>query len=83
MIHKATEKWFALKQLKLEDKLTETEKNNAVNEIRYLASISHPNVIKYYAAFIDQETSSLNLVMEYASCGDLQARIIAMKKAGK
>ena len=59
------------------------EKDNAVNEIRYLASISHPNVIKYHAAFIDQQSNSLNLVMEYANCGDLQKRIQFMKDAGE
>ena len=75
MIHKASERRYALKKLKIEEKTSEREKDNAVNEVRYLASIDHPNVIKYHAAFIDQETSSLYLVMEYANCGDLQKRI--------
>jgi len=39
--------------------LTSKEKDNALNEVRILASISHPNVIAYKEAFIDEVSSSL------------------------
>lgn len=39
------------------------------NEIRFLASFSHPNIIKYYDSFF--ENGKLYIVMEYASSGDL------------
>lgn len=39
-------KQYALKKVKYMD-LKEKDKKNALNEIRILASIDHPNVIKY------------------------------------
>ena len=53
------------------EKLSEKEKENALNEVRILASIEHPNVIGFKEAFIDEASSSLCLVMEYADNGDL------------
>lgn len=50
--------------------LTEKEKENALNEVRILASIEHPNIISYKQAFIDEDSSSLCIVMEYADAGD-------------
>ena len=52
-------------------KLTEKEKENALNEVRILASINHPNVIAYKEAFFDDYSSSLCTVMEHAAIGDL------------
>lgn len=36
--------------------LTEKERENALNEVRILASIDEPNVISYKEAFIDEGT---------------------------
>ena len=41
------------------EKLTDIEKQNAVNEVRILASIKHPNVIAYKEAFFDEPSSTL------------------------
>jgi len=49
---------YALKKVKLL-KLSEKEKENALNEVRILASINHPNVVSYKEAFIDETSSSL------------------------
>jgi NIMA (never in mitosis gene a)-related kinase len=35
-------------------KLTQKEKENALNEVRILASISHPNITSYKDAFFDE-----------------------------
>ena len=51
--------------------LTEKEKENALNEVRILASVDDPNVISYKAAFIDELSSSLCLVIDYADNGDV------------
>lgn len=56
-------------------KLSEKEKANAVNECRILASIDHPNVIAYKEAFFDDPTSSLIIVMDFASGGDLLGKV--------
>lgn len=61
---------YALKKVKMLS-LTEKEKENALNEVRILASIEHPNVIGFKEAFIDEASSSLCLVMEYADNGDV------------
>jgi NIMA (never in mitosis gene a)-related kinase len=56
-------------------KLSEKEKANAVNEVRILASINHPNIIAYKEAFFDDMSSTLCIVMEYAAGGDLLNKI--------
>ena len=55
--------------------LSEKEKENALNEVRILASITQPNVIAYKEAFIDEPSSSLCIVMEYSDNGDLFQKI--------
>ena len=49
---------YALKKVKMQN-LSEREKENALNEVRILASINHVNVIAYKEAFIDENSSSL------------------------
>lgn len=73
---------YAMKKVKM-GKLTEKEKQNALNEIRILASISHPNVIGYKEAFFENSTNMLCIVMEMADNGDLMQKIDKMKKAKK
>lgn len=49
---------YALKKVKM-GKLSEKEKENALNEVRILASIKHTNICAYHEAFMDESTSSL------------------------
>jgi len=49
---------YALKKVKMLN-LSEKEKENALNEVRILASINHINVVSYKEAFIDDGSSSL------------------------
>lgn len=51
-------KFYALKRVKLME-LNKKEKNNALNEVRILASIRHPNVVCYKEAFWENNSSSL------------------------
>ena len=78
---KQDNKIYALKTVILE-KLSKKEQENSVNEVRILASVTHPNVIGYKEAFWNDKESSLNIVMEYADDGDLQTKIHKMKKEG-
>jgi NIMA (never in mitosis gene a)-related kinase 1/4/5 len=41
------------------ENLNDKEKENAINEVRILASIKHPNVISYKEAFFDEPSSTL------------------------
>lgn len=43
---------YAMKKVKM-GKLSAKEKENALNEVRILASINHPNVIGYKEAFFE------------------------------
>ena len=64
-------------------KLSEKEKENALNEVRILASLDHPNIIAYKDAFFEESSYTLCIVMEYANGGDLQSKINQLKKEGK
>jgi NIMA (never in mitosis gene a)-related kinase len=65
---------YAIKTVKI-SQLNTKEQENALNEVRVLASISHPNIIGYKEAFYDSDTQTLNIVMEYAEDGDLESKI--------
>jgi NIMA (never in mitosis gene a)-related kinase len=49
---------YALKKVDLND-LSNKEKNNALNEVRLLASIQHENIVGYKDCFIEEETKML------------------------
>ena len=68
------DKVYALKKVKIQ-KLSPKEKNNALNEVRILASVNSPYIISYKESFIDEEDQTLCIVMEYADDGDLFQKI--------
>ena len=70
---------YAMKKVKMV-KLSEREKQNALNEVRILASIQHPNIIGYKEAFFEESTQSLCIIMEFADGGDLLKLISNHKK---
>lgn len=47
------------------------DKENALNEVRILASIQNPYVIGYKEAIFDEASECLFVIMEYAAGGDL------------
>ena len=55
--------------------LDSKEQKNALNEIRILASLEHPQIISYKEAFYEESTKSLWIIMEFAEGGDLQQLI--------
>ena len=65
---------YAMKRVKIAQ-LSAKEKENALNEIRILASLSHPNIIGYKEAFFDEDSKTLNIVMEFADDGDISKKI--------
>ena len=76
---KKDSKIYALKSVVLSN-LAKNQQESSVNEVRILASVHHQNVISYKEAFWDDNTSSLNIVMEYADDGDLYTKIKKMKE---
>merc|ERR1711957_179871 len=74
VIRHADGETYALKKVKLPS-LSEKEKQNALNEIRLLASVQHENVISYKDAFFDDKTRCLCIITEIADGGDLLGQI--------
>ena len=66
---------YALKKVKM-GKLSQKEKENALNEVRILASIQAPYIVAYKEAFFEDSSATLCLVMEFADDGDLYQRIL-------
>ena len=71
---KADGEIYAMKKV-LITKLNPKERDNAINEIRILASISNDNIISYKDAFYDDRSSYLSIIMEYADDCDLESKI--------
>ena len=67
-----------MKQIKLMQ-LNAKEKDNALNEVRLLASIDSPNIISYKKAFFEEFGSTLCILMEYADGGDLAVSFILVR----
>jgi NIMA (never in mitosis gene a)-related kinase 1/4/5 len=49
---------YAMKKVDIND-LTFKEKQNALNEVRILASLKHPSIISYKEAFFDEASGML------------------------
>lgn len=70
-VHRKTDdQIYAAKKVKF-NSLTPRDKQNTLNEIRILSSITHPNIVGYKEVFIDESTSTIWLIMDYAAKGDL------------
>lgn len=76
----ADSRTYAMKRVKI-SQLGTKERENALNEVRILASLKHPNIIGYKEAFFDEESKTLNIVMEFADDGDLDSKIQRHLKA--
>ncbi|KAK7200236.1 serine/threonine-protein kinase [Novymonas esmeraldas] len=58
--------------------MTSKERRDVQNEIRILAAVDHPNIIRYHEHF--EDGSLIFIIMEYADGGDLNSRIKDAKK---
>ena len=65
---------YAMKSVPISS-LSQKERESALNEVRLLASLQHPNVIGYKEAFYEELDKTLNIVMEYADDGDISGKI--------
>ncbi len=55
VVRKSDKQTYALKKVKMQ-KLTAKEKENALNEVRILASVHHPNIAGYKEAFFEESS---------------------------
>lgn len=70
---------YAMKRVQISS-MNKKEKENALNEVRLLASVESINIIGYKEAFFDEESKTLNIVMEYADDCDLSSKIKTRSK---
>ena len=63
--------------------MDEQAKEMALNEIRVMASIDHPNICAFHEAFVDMGAKSLCLTMAYADGADLGKKIGALREEKK
>mmetsp|Transcript_3660 Transcript_3660/g.10529 ORF Transcript_3660/g.10529 Transcript_3660/m.10529 type:complete len:551 (-) Transcript_3660:371-2023(-) len=73
-------KVYAVKEMDVKS-MSQAEREEAVNEVRLLASAKHPNIVTYNEAFLDG--NKLCIVMEYASEGDFSHIIKKQQMARK
>ena len=52
----------------------------AINEVKLLASMDSPYVVRYYDSFINKD--NLSIIMEFCNKGDLQRLIKKAKSSG-
>lgn len=70
---------YALKRVKI-SKMSKREIADALNEIRFLASIRHKYVVGFLEAFLENNDSELCIVMEFCGCGDLAQKVERYKR---
>ena len=70
---------YALKKVQM-GKLSSKEKENALNEVRILASVVSENIIQYKESFFDDHSGCLCIVMELCDGGDLLKKIETYQK---
>jgi serine/threonine protein kinase len=80
VVRLADRETYALKKVKLPS-LSDKEKQNALNEVRLLASVRHENILAYKEAFFDDKTRCLCIVTEFADAGDLFQQITKCQKS--
>lgn len=56
-------------------KMDKKKIENALNEVRIICAIDHPNVVGYHEAFLDEKNKDLYIIMEYVGGGDMNDRI--------
>lgn len=63
VMRKSDNKLYALKRVKI-GKMSKREIADALNEIRFLASIRHKNIVGFLESFLENNESELCIVME-------------------
>ncbi|OMJ75863.1 hypothetical protein SteCoe_24882 [Stentor coeruleus] len=76
-----TANYFAVKCISLKSKKVNSPKLIKLiqKEVNILKSLEHPNIIKYYQTDLDIESNEINIIIEYASKGNLQSFVSEFK----
>jgi len=79
VVRRADGKVYAMKRVKI-NKMSKKEISDTLNEVRFLASVRHPNIVGFYEAFIENNDTELCIIMEFCGCGDLAQKIERYKR---
>ena len=79
VLRKSDNKVYALKRVKI-SKMNKKEISDALNEIRFLASIRHKNIVGFLEAFLENNETELCIIMEFCGCGDLAQKVERYKR---
>lgn len=60
--------------------MNKKEIEDSLNEIRFLASIRHKNVVGFYESFLESNETELCIVMEFCGSGDLAQKVERYKR---
>jgi NIMA (never in mitosis gene a)-related kinase 2 len=63
--------------------MKEKEKQQLINEVNILRDLKHENIVRYYDKILDKKNTTLYIIMEYCSGGDLSQVIQKCKQEGK
>jgi len=71
---KSDGKCYAMKKCRI-GSMKMKDKENALNEVRILASINSPYIVGYKEAIFEESSECLYVIMEYAAGGDLMQQV--------
>lgn len=63
VVRKSDNKLYALKRVKI-GKMSKREVQDALNEIRFLASLRHKNIVAFLESFLENNDTELCIIME-------------------
>lgn len=69
---------YVMKKINIKH-VKQKHQKEALKEAQILRKVRHPNIIKYYTSFVEDE--HLYIIMEYAEGGDLQMVITSYRKS--
>lgn len=68
--HKTSHEEFVWKAVNY-GQMSEEKKESLVSEVNVLSKLKHPNIVRYFNHIIHKKSSTLYIIMEYCSGGDL------------
>jgi len=72
-------KIYALKRVNI-GKMSKKEVEDTLNEVRFLASVRHQNIVGYFESFLDKGDKEICIIMEFCGCGDLSSKVERYRK---
>ncbi|KAM3135066.1 G2-specific serine/threonine protein kinase [Paramecium bursaria] len=78
---KSDQQFYAMKKVNISLQ-TQKERENALNEVRILASIESPYIVEFKDSFLSADGNVLYIIMEFATGGDLNRVLQKSKPKG-